>query len=53
MEIKSAAEIFNILQKDFVHLGLDIKELSSLQIRLDGYIKAVSYCYFSLPSLAY
>ncbi len=50
---KSAAEISNMLQKDFVHLGLDKKELSALRTSLDGYIKAISYCRFSLPSSAY
>ncbi len=50
---KSVAEISNMLQKDFVYLGLDKKELSALQTSLDGYIKAVSYCRFSLPSSAY
>ena len=50
---KSAVEISNMLQKDFVYLGSDKKELLSLQTSLNGYIKAVSYCCFSLPSSVY
>ncbi len=50
---KSTVEISNMLQKHFVHLGLDKEKSSALQTSLDGYIKAVSYCYFSLPSSAY
>ncbi len=49
---KSAEEISSMLQKDFVHLGLEKKESSSLRANLDGFIKAVSYRRFSLPSLA-
>ena len=53
MVTKSAAKISNMLQKDFIHLGLDQKKSLFLQTSLDRYIKAVSYCYFFLSSLAY
>ena len=49
---KFAAEILKILRKDFVYLGLDKKELTSLLTNFEGYIKAVSYYCFSLPNSA-
>lgn len=38
-----------MLKKDFVHLGLEKKESSSLRANLDDFIKAVIYRRFSLP----
>ncbi len=40
---KMSEEIFGMLKKDFVYLGLGKKEPKELQANLDGYIKAVSY----------
>ena len=51
--MKSAVEISNILQKNVVYLGLNKTKSSFLQTSLDGYIKAISYCCFSLSSSAY
>lgn len=52
MVIKSAIEISNMLHKKFIHLGLEKKELTSLQTSFDSYIKAISYTCFSLTSSA-
>ena len=54
---KDAEEILGLLKKDLGHISLGKKESVSLQANLDGYIKAVSYPYFSfsiriIPSLA-
>lgn len=40
---KLSEEIFEILKKDFVHLGLKKKESKELRASLEGYIKAVSF----------
>lgn len=41
--VKSSEEISEILKKDFICLGLEIKESKKLQASLDGYIKATSF----------
>lgn len=40
---KSLEEISNMLKKDIVHLGLNIRSAKKLQAGLDKYIKAVSF----------
>ncbi len=47
---KSGEEISSMVQKNFAHVSLEKKESTFLRDSLDGYIKAVSYSRFSLPS---
>ena len=44
-----AEEIFGLLKKDYVHLGLKKKVATALRDGLAGYIKAIRYCHFTLP----
>ncbi len=40
---KSLEEIFGMLKKDCVYLGLEKKESKELRANLDGYITAISF----------
>lgn len=40
---KSVKEIFNMLQKDLIYLGLNKKNSKKLRAAFDGYIKAISF----------
>ncbi len=47
---KTAEEISGFIKKDYVNLGLEKKEATALQDSLVGYIKAIHYCCFALPT---
>ncbi len=47
---KMAKEIFGFFRKNYVNLGLEMKEATALRDGLAGYIKAVRYCRFTLPT---
>lgn len=40
---KLSKKIFELLKKDFIHLGLEKKKLKELQANLKRYIKAISF----------
>lgn len=49
-EAKTAKEISGLLKKDFVYCGLEKKDASGFPDSLTGFIKAIRYCCFSLPT---
>ncbi len=48
--VKTVEEILGLIKKDYVNLGLEKNEAITLQDSLAGYIKAIRYCCFALPT---